>query len=116
MKKNLLKNDYGRQALVEYDPQESFCHFICFYMPKKAIGLIVRTINIQNCNRTVILPDGSPLVWQNYDFAVTLSEGDIFLVQDQKELTENDYGKQALIEYDPQQDQFCHFICFYMSL
>ena len=81
---------------------------------KEAIGLIVRTINIQNCNHKVILPDGNPLIWQNYDFAVALSEKDIYLIQNQKELTENDYGRQALVEYDPQ-DQFCHFKRFVLE-
>ena len=61
---------------------------------KKEIGTIVRTINIQNHNFAVALPEGNFLVW------------------DENELLEEDYGKQALVEYDPQ-DQFCHFKCFY---
>lgn len=59
----------------------------------KAIGILVRTVNITNHPFAVALPEGNFLVW------------------DDDLLNEEDYGKEALVKYDPQ-DQFCHYIGF----
>jgi len=62
---------------------------------KQAKGTIVHTKNVME-----------------YKFAVELPEAN-FLVQNEKgNLRENDYGKKAIVKYDPQ-DQFCTFVCFY---
>ena len=60
---------------------------------KEAIGTLVRTINIVNHPFAVALPEGNFLIW------------------DDDLLEEEDYGKEALVKYGPQ-DQFCHYIGF----
>lgn len=61
---------------------------------KHGTGTLVRTVNITNHLFAVALPEGNFLVWDDND------------------LLEEDYGKEALVKYDPQ-DQFCHFIGFF---
>jgi hypothetical protein len=61
----------------------------------KAIAILVRTVNIMN-----------------YPFAASLPEGNFLVKNFEENLTEDDYGRQILVEYDPQ-DQFCTFKAFY---
>lgn len=61
----------------------------------KAIAILVRTVNIEN-----------------YPFAASLPEGNFLVKNFEDDLTEDDYDKQVLVEYDPQ-DQFCIFKAFY---
>lgn len=61
----------------------------------KAIAILVRTVNIMN-----------------YPFAASLIKGNFLVKNFEEDLTEDDYGKQVLVEYDPQ-DQFCTFKAFY---
>lgn len=63
---------------------------------KTRIAIIVRTVNIKI-----------------YPFAADMAEGN-FLIKNFNDLTEEDYGKQILVEYDPQ-DPFCTFKEFYTS-
>ena len=62
---------------------------------KAAIAILVRTVNITN-----------------YPFAASLIKGNFLVKNFEDNLTEEDYGKQVLVEYDPQ-DQFCTFKAFY---
>jgi hypothetical protein len=61
----------------------------------KATAILVRTVNIMN-----------------YPFAASLPEGNFLVSNFEEDLTEEDYGKQVIVEYDPQ-DQFCTFKAFY---
>ena len=61
---------------------------------KQAKGTIVRTVNIMN-----------------HDYAIALPEGNFLVSNGDEHLREEDYGKEAIVKYDPQ-DQFCKFICF----
>jgi hypothetical protein len=61
----------------------------------KAVAILVRTVNIMN-----------------YPFAASLIKGNFLVKNFEENLTEDDYGKQVLVEYDPQ-DQFCTFKAFY---
>jgi len=60
----------------------------------KAVAILVRTVNIEN-----------------YPFAASLPEGNFLVKNFEDDLKEDDYGKQVLVEYDPQ-DQFCTFKAF----
>ena len=62
----------------------------------KALGTIVRSI-------------GSKI----YEYAISLEGGVSLLIQNgDEELHKGDYGKQVIVEYDPQ-DDFCTFKAFY---
>ena len=65
---------------------------------KQAIAVLVRTVNIM-------------MGHYGYPFAADRA-GQKFLVKNFKDLKEEDYGKQVIVEYDPQ-DQFCTFKAFY---